>query len=105
MTERDTLVLKEFTSRVRARYPQARIWAFGSRVRGDAREHADLDICIVLPRLDSSTWEEISDIAWEIGFQHDVLIATVKFEEEAFERGALSESPLVHAILREGLAA
>ncbi len=104
MTERDKLVLKEFTSQVRVRYPQARVWAFGSRVRGDAREYADLDICVVVPSLDTATWEEISDIAWEIGFQYDVLIATIKFEEEAFERGALSESPLVHAILREGVA-
>ncbi len=105
MTKQDRLVLKEFAARVNARYPEARIWAFGSRVRGDAREDSDLDICVVVPGLDRAAWEGISDMAWEVGFENDLLITTVKFDQDAFERGVPSESPLVQAILREGVAA
>jgi predicted nucleotidyltransferase len=105
MIERDRLVFNEVAARVKARYPEARIWAFGSRVRGDAREDSDLDICIVVPGLDRAAWEEISDIAWEVGFENDLLITTVKFDKDAFERGAPSASPLVRSILREGVAA
>jgi predicted nucleotidyltransferase len=105
MTKRDRLALKEFAARVKARYLEARIWAFGSRVRGDARQDSDLDICVVVPELDRTAWEEISDIAWEVGFENDLLITTVKFDRDAFEHGVPSESPLVQAILREGVAA
>jgi len=105
MKAKDKLALNEFSSRVKARFPQARIWAFGSRARDDARDDSDLDICVVLPGLDTSAWEEISDMAWEVGFEHDLLITTVKFDEDAFERGAPSESSLVKAILREGVTA
>lgn len=105
MMAKDKLALNEFSARVKARFPQARIWAFGSRVREEARDDSDLDVCVVLPGLDRNAWEEISDMAWEVGFEHGLLISTVKFDQEAFERGVPSESPLVRTILREGVAA
>lgn len=105
MTERDLQVVQEFAARVRAHYSDARVIVFGSRARGDADQDSDLDICVVVPRLDTPTWEEISDIAWDVGFLHEVLICSVKFDREAFMHGPLSRSPLVQTILREGVAA
>jgi len=107
MKPQDRAIVEEFAGRVRAEIdPRARIWAYGSRVRGDAAEFSDLDICVVVAG--DLTYERrlaIGHIAWEIGFEHETFIQDVVFSEESFERGPMSAHPLVKNILREGLAA
>ena len=105
MTERDHRVSKIFAAQVRQHFPAARIWAFGSRARGDATWESDLDICVVLEKLTSEDRDAIGHIAWEVGFEHKMLIMPICFTNEEFERGPMSESTLVMNILREGVAA
>jgi uncharacterized protein (UPF0332 family) len=85
MTERDRQILSEFSARIRQQFPDAQIWAFGSRARGDAQPDSDLDICVVVKTLDRPIWKAISYIAWEISFKYDVLIATIKYSRRQFE--------------------
>jgi hypothetical protein len=47
----------------------------------------------------------IMEIAWEVGFAHDVIISTVTYSREEFEQGPCSESSLVKNVLREGVIA
>jgi predicted nucleotidyltransferase len=105
MSDRDHYILEIFAARVRQQFPAARIWAFGSRARGDATWQSDLDVCVVAETLTYKDRNAIGDIAWEIGFEHELLITTVCFTSEEFERGPCSESPLVLNILREGVPA
>jgi len=101
----DKAVLEAFAQRVRAHFPRARIWAFGSRSRGDPSCESDFDICIVLEAFDQRARDAISDIAFEVGYENDVVITTVKFSEDDFDHGPSSASALVANILREGIAA
>ena len=105
MQQRDQAILEEFAGRVRALYPSARIWAFGSRTRADARADSDLDVCVVLNEVSPEIRTVISDLAWEVGFDNDLLISTVLFSTEMFERGRCSASGIVHTIREEGVAA
>jgi len=105
LENRDRQILDEFAIRVRTLYPSARIWAFGSRTRGQAQPDSDLDVCVVLERMDPEIRSTISDIAWEVGFDQDLVICTICFSAEMFERGPASASPLVHTIREEGEAA
>lgn len=105
MAEQDRRILAEFTARVCERFPDARIWAFGSRARGGAEWDSDFDICIVLNQIDQKVDRWIRDVAWEIGFENDRVITTVLFNKEQFEYGPMSESTLVANILREGISA
>jgi predicted nucleotidyltransferase len=103
IADRDRHILEIFAACVRQRFPEARIWAFGSRARGNATWESDLDVCVVLDVLSYEDRHAIWDIAWEVGFEHDMLISVVAYAKDEFERGPCSESPLVLTILREGV--
>jgi hypothetical protein len=45
------------------------------------------------------------EIAWQVGFENDVVISTVTYSKEEFEDGPCSESGLVQNILGYGIAA
>jgi predicted nucleotidyltransferase len=71
MRDEQRKLLRIFAGKVRQKYPEARIWAFGSHVRGTATAESDLDICVVLSHLEPEDRISISDIAWEVGFEHE----------------------------------
>ena len=103
MSKEDRKILKEFSSRVRERFSEARVWAFGSRARGEATWESDFDIFIVLGEVDQKIDRWIRDIAWEVGFKNDRVITTVLLDKIQFENGPMSESTIVDNILREGI--
>ena len=104
MTPKDARILDEFAAAVRQRFPGARVWAFGSRARGDSMEDSDLDVCVVVKHLDDGVDDEISHIAWEVSFEHSAVVCPVAFSTEEFERGPCSQSSIVQNILQEGVA-
>jgi len=103
MDPKSQAAVDDFAARVRRRIPDARIWAFGSRVRGTHHEFSDLDLCVVAPDLDDAADRYVMDCAWDAGFAHDVVITTVTYSRDEFEEGPCSASPLVQAILHEGV--
>ncbi len=105
MSKEDRKILKKFKARVHERFSDSRIWAFGSRTRGDSTWDSDFDIFIVLSEVDQKIDRLIRGIAWEVGFENDRVITTVLIDKEQFEHGPMSESTLVANILREGLSA
>lgn len=105
MQERDRRVLELFARRVRERFADARVWAFGSRARGSATPESDLDVCIVVEVLDEESDSAVMDVAWQVGFDNDLVISTVTYSRDEFEHGPLSDSALVRTIVREGIAA
>jgi len=105
MTDKDHRLFTSLANAIRREFPDAKIWAFGSRVNGHATTESDLDVCVVLDNLQPMTRTRISDIAWEVGLDADVVISTIAFSREHFESGPASANPLVHAILNKGVAA
>ncbi len=102
MREDDKRLAREFARRVRAFFPDAAIWVFGSRARGDATPESDLDCLIVLNDPTPEAYSTIREIAWELGFENGVVITTVILRREEFERGPMSQSTLVANVLKEG---
>jgi predicted nucleotidyltransferase len=105
MSKEDRKILNKFSARVHERFSDARIWAFGSRARGEATWDSDFDVFVVLSKVDQKADRWIRDIAWEIGFENDRVITTVLIDKEQFENGPMSESTIVANVLREGISA
>jgi len=105
MTAEDRRILGLFAARVRERFPDSRILAYGSRARGEATWESDFDICVILPRIDREIERAISEISWEVGFDNDVVIIAVEFDEETFLRQAKGRIPFVNNILKDAVAA
>ncbi|CAN5812248.1 hypothetical protein BH23GEM7_BH23GEM7_14140 [soil metagenome] len=105
MNAADRAILEQFAGRVREIEPLARIWAFGSRARGDAAPDSDFDICVVVPAGVAELRRAVRKLAWEVGFEHERVLATIVLPEEEFEHGAMSASTLVANIRAEGVAA
>ena len=105
LAPQDARIFKQFAESVRQQFPDARIWAFGSRMKGTATQESDFDVCVVLPMLNRAIDREIMHVAWQIGFDHDVVISTVTYSTDEFERGPCSQSSLVHNIITQGVSA
>ena len=105
MTRRDRTILDQFAAAIRKQFPDARIWAYGSRTNGRATDESDFDMCVVVEVTDDDTDERIRQIAWEVSFQHGLVISTMIYSRKEFEEGPCSASPLVQTILKSGVPA
>ncbi|MBF0310673.1 MAG: nucleotidyltransferase domain-containing protein [Magnetococcales bacterium] len=105
MLSQDVQLLESFVRTLRQERPEARVWAYGSRVRETATEESDLDLCVVVDTLDRATEDRIREIAWEEGFAHGLVISVLCYASGEFFSGPRSASPLVRTILREGMVA
>jgi predicted nucleotidyltransferase len=105
MNTKDYQVFSHFASLVQQRFPEARVWAFGSRVNGTATEESDLDVCVVVKTVNDPIKKKIREIAWQVGFDAEVILSTVIYSTDAFERGPCSVSSLVKSILAGGVMA
>ncbi len=77
---------------------------FGSRARGEADEYSDMDVFIEVETLDNELKEKISDIVWEVGFEHLIVISQLIFTRDEIENSPLRASPIVKNIVEEGVA-
>jgi hypothetical protein len=62
-----------------------------------------LDVFLVVDHLDADLREKISEVAWEVGFENDVVLSTFVITAEQLERGPLGVSPIFRQIKREGI--
>ena len=79
------------------------IKVFGSRARGDATDGSDLDLFLVVDHIDTELREKISEVAWEVGFENDVVLSTFVVTLDQLEHGPVGVSPIVRQIEREGI--
>jgi predicted nucleotidyltransferase len=103
MTERISQVARKLIDGLSPAVEVVRVYAYGSRVRGDADLGSDLDLLVELREVTRTAKRQILDRAWELSLEEGYVISVVIVSEEAFEHGVLSVSEFARTIRREGI--
>jgi len=103
LLDKDLLIARELKKRVLRIAPLVDFRVFGSRARGDADEYSDLDVFLEFEFVDRELEERVSDIAWEIGLEHRLVVSSLIFSRQEIEESPLRISPIVKAIRAEGV--
>ncbi len=98
--ERD--VLSRVAQTLRDRFGATEVLLYGSAARGQMDDESDIDLLIVLPKVDWKIQKEISAVCFDAGLQCDRVISTLCYTTEEMERSPLRSSPLVLTARREG---
>lgn len=72
-------VLQEFSDRVDS------IMLFGSKARGEAHKHSDVDVLVIMDDVSFDDKMAISGIAFDIMLETDVLLSVKKFARQEFQ--------------------
>jgi predicted nucleotidyltransferase len=103
MTEHIRQVVRKLVDGLGPDVEIVRVYAYGSRVRGDAGLGSDLDLLIELREVTRVAKRQILDRAWELSLDEGYVISVVIVSEEAFEQGPLSVSEFARTVRREGV--
>ena len=89
-TEELHIITKEVVDKVLAEEHLAvsKIILYGSYARGDADDESDIDIMVLCNNTEDDIEKfgrEVRKQAWQIGFDHDIVIQTIVKEEDFFQ--------------------
>jgi len=96
-------VVKKLMEGLASETGMVRVYAYGSRVRGDGDPVSGLDLLVELQHVTTAARRRILDRAWELSLEEGYVISVVVVSQEAFEKGPLSVSQFARNIRREGI--
>ena len=96
-------VVKKLMDGLASETGMVRIYAYGSRVRGDCDPGSDLDLLVELRHVTTTARRRILDRAWELSLEEGYVISVVIVSQEAFEHGPLAASLFARNIRKEGV--
>ena len=80
------------------------VYLFGSKARGDARPDSDIDLLVIVQKLDADSRWLVRATAADCSLQHDVLFNTHIYEKERWEYLAEYQDALWREIQRDGVS-
>jgi predicted nucleotidyltransferase len=103
MKKSDLSIALELKERLSALVQVVDFRVFGSRARGDADEYSDMDVFVEVEHLNRSLKERLLDIAWEVGFEHFMVISPLIYTRDEIENSPHRSSPIIKVISQEGV--
>lgn len=103
MDKKDRKIVERFRDLVAQKVKIHELRVFGSRARGDATWDSDMDLLVVVEHLDQSIDREISDCAWEAGFEDGIVVVPIVFSRDTWENSPQRYSLLAQVVKKEGI--
>lgn len=96
---------ERFAREARRRFEDRRVEVtlFGSHARGEAGEGSDVDLAVVLDRLDWSTQKELLNLAADLQLETEVPLSATPIDRAIFEKWLRQERALALHVAREGV--
>lgn len=88
---------------LKERFPIENVILFGSKARGDADAHSDIDLLLISSK--GLHWKEekaIVEVLFDIGMEYDVIFSPLFASSEEWHNGIFKEFPIYDQITREG---
>ena len=95
-------VLSRVTQTLRTRFGAAEVILYGSAARGELDEESDIDLLVVLPKLDWEIQKEIIGVCFDAELHCRRVISAVCYTTDEIEHSPLRSSPLVMTARKEG---
>lgn len=102
LTTEERHSLSQVTKALRSRFDAREVILYGSGARGQMDEESDIDLLVVLPRIDWEMQKEIIALCFDAGLQCGRIISATCYTTDEMEHSPLRSSPLVLAARREG---
>ncbi len=98
--EKKVLIL--LSKKIKDKFPETRLWLFGSRARGDETDDSDYDIFVLHNYLAEQS-NILNDIIWEVGFDNDIFFSPIVISKNEEYYLKLLKTPLYRNIQKEGI--
>ena len=96
--------LSEVTRVLRDRFGAVEVLLYGSAARGELDEESDIDLIVVLPKLDWAIQKEIISVCFDAELRCGRVISAICYTTDEIEHSPLRSSPLVLTARGEGQA-
>jgi len=97
--------LAAYVERVARLYPDdvLSVTLYGSQARGDAKTESDIDVLVVVRRDTPILRQGLADLAWQVQFEHGVVISDIIRSAEQFDQMRANRFPFYQNVEREGV--
>ncbi|ABO49069.1 DNA polymerase, beta domain protein region [Desulforamulus reducens MI-1] len=97
--------IQEFSDRVKSQLQDnlIEIRLYGSTARGMYTPDSDIDILVVVKDKSNKVWHAIHDIAFDVGFERDLLLSVIVDSEEEQRYPLFQETLFYKNLQKEGI--
>ncbi len=105
LTDKEQRAAAELVVRLRQRFDGrlVSVTLFGSRARGEAGPHSDLDVVVVLSDVDADIRKEVRHLAVEVWLEHGIYISTRVWDRAHWRKLEELRTTFYQNIRRDGL--